>query len=243
MYIGRVPARNNTTGESYFTHRLARTERVANMVRQITLLDLGRHFAVAQEDWPSLCPRIEEILCRIPSPCRPSSPTWPARALPRRPAPPHLPPPHSRSPPLAREPVAAQDGPGHRAIMALTLASSPVTRQSRVSGWGSAGRVTCRPRDSCGEGAEGAAFVRPMRGWLDDSDPLPRQWARSSGLDTAASHAAPALSVARGDQRIEITYNRGVNALYFRSRETIITTKQRGKGIAADYENVGSVCG
>ena len=56
MYIGRVPARNNTTGESYFTHRLARTERVANMVRQITLLDLGRHFAVAQEDWPSLCP-------------------------------------------------------------------------------------------------------------------------------------------------------------------------------------------
>jgi len=116
--------------------------------------------------------------------------------------------------------------------MALTLASSPVTRQSRVSGWGSAGRVTCRPRDSCGEGAEGAAFVRPMRGRLDDSDPLPRQWARSSGLDTAASHAAPALSVARG-----------VNALYFRSRETIITTKQHGKGIAADYENVGSVCG
>ena len=56
MYIRRVPTRNNTTGESYFTHRLARTERVANMVRQITLLDLGRHFAVAQEDWPSLCP-------------------------------------------------------------------------------------------------------------------------------------------------------------------------------------------
>jgi hypothetical protein len=75
MYIRRVPTRNNTTGEPYFTHRLARTEQVANMVRQITLLNLGRHFAVAQEDWPSMYPRIEEILCRIPSPCRPSSPT------------------------------------------------------------------------------------------------------------------------------------------------------------------------
>jgi transposase len=31
-------------------------------VRQVTLLNLGRHFAVSQEDWPTLCPRIEEIL-------------------------------------------------------------------------------------------------------------------------------------------------------------------------------------
>lgn len=62
MYIRRVPTRNITTGESYFTHRLVRTERIGNRVRQVTLLNLGRHFAVAQEDWPTLCPRIEEIL-------------------------------------------------------------------------------------------------------------------------------------------------------------------------------------
>jgi len=62
MYIRRVRTRNKTTGESYFTHRLVRTERTAGRVRQVTLLNLGRHFAVAQEDWPSLCPRIEEIL-------------------------------------------------------------------------------------------------------------------------------------------------------------------------------------
>ena len=62
MYIRRVATRNKTTGESYFTHRLVRTERLANRVRQVTLLNLGRHFAVDQEDWPSLCPRIEEIL-------------------------------------------------------------------------------------------------------------------------------------------------------------------------------------
>lgn len=62
MYIRRVPTRNITTGESYFTHRLVRTERIGKRVRQVTLLNLGRHFAVAQADWPTLCPRIEEIL-------------------------------------------------------------------------------------------------------------------------------------------------------------------------------------
>jgi len=59
MYIRHVRTRNNTTGEWYFTHRLVvRTERIAGRVRQLTLLNLGRHFAVAQEDWPSMCPRI-----------------------------------------------------------------------------------------------------------------------------------------------------------------------------------------
>jgi len=106
----------------------------------------------------------------------------------------------------------------------------------------SAGQAACRSPGSRGEGAEVAAFVRPIRGWLDDSDPFPRQWARSCGLGTAASNAAPAPSVARGNQRIEITYNGGVDALYFRFRETIVTTKQLGKGIAAGYENVGAVC-
>jgi transposase len=62
MYIRRVPTRNVTTGASYYTHRLVRTERIGNRVRQVTLLNLGRHFVVAQEDWPTLCPRIEEIL-------------------------------------------------------------------------------------------------------------------------------------------------------------------------------------
>lgn len=62
MYIRRVPTRNITTGESYFTHRLVRTERIGKRVRQVTLLNLGRHFAVAQADWPTLCSRIEEIL-------------------------------------------------------------------------------------------------------------------------------------------------------------------------------------
>ena len=61
MYIRRVSTRNKVTGESYFTHRLVRTERVGNRVRQITLLNLGRHFAVAQQRWSLLRARIEEI--------------------------------------------------------------------------------------------------------------------------------------------------------------------------------------
>lgn len=39
-----------------------RSERVGGKVRQVTLLNLGRHFTVAQAHWPTLCARIEEIL-------------------------------------------------------------------------------------------------------------------------------------------------------------------------------------
>jgi transposase len=62
MYIRRVRTHNKSTGESYVAHRLVRTERVGHKVRQVTLLNLGRHFSLAPKDWPSLCPRIEEIL-------------------------------------------------------------------------------------------------------------------------------------------------------------------------------------
>ena len=61
MFIRRSPTRNKTTGESYFSFRLVRTERVAGKVRQITLLNLGRHFPLPQEDWPALCGRIEPL--------------------------------------------------------------------------------------------------------------------------------------------------------------------------------------
>ncbi|MFW6258944.1 MAG: IS1634 family transposase [Halochromatium sp.] len=62
MYIRRTQTRNTATGERYFTHRLVRSERVGGKVRQVTLLNLGRHFPVAQADWPMLCLRLEEIL-------------------------------------------------------------------------------------------------------------------------------------------------------------------------------------
>jgi transposase len=62
MYIRRTQTRNTTTGERYFTHRLVRCERLGGKVRQVTLLNLGRHFALPQTDWPTLCARLEAIL-------------------------------------------------------------------------------------------------------------------------------------------------------------------------------------
>ncbi|MFB1490167.1 MULTISPECIES: hypothetical protein [unclassified Thiocapsa] len=46
MYIRRTHTRNSATGERYHTHRLVRSTRVGSKVRKITLLNLGRHFAV-----------------------------------------------------------------------------------------------------------------------------------------------------------------------------------------------------
>ena len=62
MFIRRTQTRSTASGETYFTHRLVRSERVGDKVRQRTLLNLGRHFDAAQSDWPALCRRIEEVL-------------------------------------------------------------------------------------------------------------------------------------------------------------------------------------
>ena len=60
MFIRRT--RTRSIGERYFTLRLVRSERIGSTVRQRTLLNLGRHFDVAQSDWPVLCRRIDELL-------------------------------------------------------------------------------------------------------------------------------------------------------------------------------------
>ena len=62
MYIRRTQTRSNATGEHYFTYRLVRSERIAGKVKQLTLLNLGRHFSVDQSLWPALCVRIEELM-------------------------------------------------------------------------------------------------------------------------------------------------------------------------------------
>ena len=61
MYIRRTPTSNSATGERYTTHRLVQSERVGGRVRQVTLLNLGRHFALPPEEWPALCARLEEL--------------------------------------------------------------------------------------------------------------------------------------------------------------------------------------
>ena len=62
MFIRQTRTGNKATGESYVTYRLVRSERIGGKVRQITLLNLGRHFPIKQEDWPILCSRLEQLL-------------------------------------------------------------------------------------------------------------------------------------------------------------------------------------
>lgn len=62
MFIRQTKTRNSTTGESYNTFRLVASERVGKQVRQRTLLNLGRQFSLAKDEWPLLCTRIEQIL-------------------------------------------------------------------------------------------------------------------------------------------------------------------------------------
>jgi len=49
----------DTNGGRYFTYRLVSSERVGNKVRQKTLLNLGRHFNLPQQEWATLCCSIE----------------------------------------------------------------------------------------------------------------------------------------------------------------------------------------
>ena len=62
MFIRQTKTRNATTGEAYITFRLVTSERVGKQVRQRTLLNLGRQFALPKDEWPQLCSRIEQIL-------------------------------------------------------------------------------------------------------------------------------------------------------------------------------------
>ena len=62
MFIRQTRTHNKATGEGYLTYRLVRSERVGGKVRQITVLNLGRHFPIQPEDWPILCSRLEQLL-------------------------------------------------------------------------------------------------------------------------------------------------------------------------------------
>lgn len=62
MFIRTTATRNATTGERYLTHRLVESRRVGGKVRQLTLLNLGRHFELPRERWTLLCQRLEQLL-------------------------------------------------------------------------------------------------------------------------------------------------------------------------------------
>ena len=62
MFIRSTPTRSASSGETYVTHRLVESRRVGGKVRQVTLLNLGRQFAIPRERWPEVCQRIEQLL-------------------------------------------------------------------------------------------------------------------------------------------------------------------------------------
>jgi hypothetical protein len=62
MFIRETKTRNKSDIESYFTFRLVASERTGGKVRQITLLNLGRHFDLPKADWARLCARIDALL-------------------------------------------------------------------------------------------------------------------------------------------------------------------------------------
>jgi hypothetical protein len=62
MYIRRTHTNNSAADERYYTYRLVANQRIGGKPRQTTLLNLGRHFAVDQDQWPFLCARIDELV-------------------------------------------------------------------------------------------------------------------------------------------------------------------------------------
>ena len=62
MFIRRTSIKSRQSGSAYYTYRLVENQRVAGKVKQTTLLNLGRHFAVPESDWKALSSRIEQLL-------------------------------------------------------------------------------------------------------------------------------------------------------------------------------------
>ena len=62
MFIRRAQTRNRTSGEPYCTYRLVHSARVGSTVKQTTLLNLGSHFDLPQQQWAALAKRIEDLL-------------------------------------------------------------------------------------------------------------------------------------------------------------------------------------
>jgi len=62
MFIRRTITNSRKTDQAYYTYRLVEGVRTGSVVKQITLLNLGSHFDVAQADWPALAGRIDALL-------------------------------------------------------------------------------------------------------------------------------------------------------------------------------------
>lgn len=62
MYIRCVTTRRTASGETYHSYRLVESRREGGRVRQVALLNLGRHFDLPEALWPALCARLGQLL-------------------------------------------------------------------------------------------------------------------------------------------------------------------------------------
>ena len=62
MYIRKTKTKNLEDGSAYYTHRIVESVRLGKQVKQRTLLNLGKEFAIDPEHWPQLTARIEQLL-------------------------------------------------------------------------------------------------------------------------------------------------------------------------------------
>ena len=67
MFVRATRTGTARDGSARLSHRLVESQRHDGKVRQRTLLNLGRHFAIERQAWPLLCERIEELLKGQPS--------------------------------------------------------------------------------------------------------------------------------------------------------------------------------
>ena len=61
MYIRRTKTKTLEGGDAYFTYRIVESIRIGKQVKQRTLLNIGKNFAIEQEHWPLLTARIEQL--------------------------------------------------------------------------------------------------------------------------------------------------------------------------------------
>ena len=62
MYIRRTKTKTAEQGKASYTYRIVESVRVGTQVKQRTLLNLGKDFAIEPAQWPLLAARIEQLL-------------------------------------------------------------------------------------------------------------------------------------------------------------------------------------
>ena len=62
MYIRRTKTKTAAHGEDSYTYRIVESVRVGTQIKQRTLLNLGKDFAIDPAHWPLLAARIEQLL-------------------------------------------------------------------------------------------------------------------------------------------------------------------------------------